>query len=105
LIKLLQVCESVEIKEGCCRKIIKLFADKKGESAGKSAAVGGTAGGPTAGGPGNKASDEQTKIEFINLVEPLIQTMKDANYNLISLAASALVNLCNFSDDIKDIFI
>lgn len=31
--------------------------------------------------------------------------MKNANYNLISLAASALVNLCNYSDDIKDIFI
>lgn len=53
----------------------------------------------------NRKADENSKIEFINLVEPLIITMKNANFNLTSLAASALVNLCNYSDDIKDIFI
>jgi len=31
--------------------------------------------------------------------------MKNQNFNLTSLAASALVNLCNFSNDIKEIFI
>ncbi len=31
--------------------------------------------------------------------------MKNSNYNLASLAALALVNLCNYSEDIKDIFI
>lgn len=31
--------------------------------------------------------------------------MKTANFNLTSLAASALVNLFNYSDDIKEIFI
>lgn len=61
-------------------------------------------GGVTAGGPVKK-QDEGSKIEFINLVEPLIATMKTGNFNLASLAASALVNLCNYSDDIKDIFI
>ncbi len=68
-----------------------------------------TPGGPkgygvTAGAPVKK-HDEGSKIEFINLVEPLIATMKNGNFNLASLAASALVNLCNYSDDIKDIFI
>jgi hypothetical protein len=31
--------------------------------------------------------------------------MKTSNFNLASLSASALVNLCNYSEDIKDIFI
>ena len=52
-----------------------------------------------------KKPDENSKIEFINLIEPLIKTMKTSNFNLASLAASALVNLCNYSDDIKEIFI
>ena len=51
-----------------------------------------------------RQEEESSKIEFINLVDPLIQTMKNSNYNLASLSASALVNLCYYSTDIKDIF-
>ena len=61
---------------------------------------------PTPGGSisSSRRQDENVKIEFINLVEPLIKTMRNNNNNLIQLAAAALVNLCNFSEDIKDIF-
>ena len=62
-------------------------------------------GGPGGASGGKKEEEESTKIEFINLVEPLIMTMRESNFNLASLSASALVNLCNYSDDIKDIFI
>ena len=61
---------------------------------------------PTPGGSisSSRRQDENVKIEFINLVEPLIKTMRNNNNNLIHLAAAALINLCNFSEDIKDIF-
>lgn len=101
----------IKLKEAACRKIIKLFAEKKKDNHDKhNHGGGGTAGGPkgtTAGGTsgGDKKADENSKIEFINLVEPLILTMKNSNFNLASLAASALVNLCNYSEDIKDIFV
>lgn len=52
----------------------------------------------------SRRQDEDVKIEFINLVEPLVKTMRNTNNNLVQLAAAALVNLCNFSEDIKDIF-
>jgi hypothetical protein len=104
--------DRIKVKEASCRKIIKLFAEKKKESGhSDKSAHGITPGGPktlgeTPGAPlGGPKADENSKIEFINLVEPLIRTMKNANFNLASLAASALVNLCNYSDDIKDIFI
>lgn len=64
-----------------------------------------TPGGGPGGATGGKKEEESTKIEFINLVEPLIMTMRESNFNLASLSASALVNLCNYSEDIKDIFI
>jgi hypothetical protein len=64
-----------------------------------------TPGGGPGGSSGAKKEEESTKIEFINLVEPLIMTMRESNFNLASLSASALVNLCNYSEDIKDIFI
>jgi hypothetical protein len=64
-----------------------------------------TPGGGPGGSSGAKKEEESTKIEFINLVEPLIKTMRESNFNLASLSASALVNLCNYSEDIKDIFI
>ena len=101
--------DRIKLKEAACRQIIKLFAEKKKDT---KSGGGGTAGGPTAGGPtpgggggDGKKNDESSKIEFINLVEPLILTLKTSNFNLASLSASALVNLCNFSEDIKDIFI
>ena len=43
-------------------------------------------------------------MEFVKLVEPLMQTMKSDNNELAALATSALVNLCNYSPDIKQIF-
>lgn len=51
-----------------------------------------------------RAEDGDEKIEFVKLVEPLLSTMKSDNQELAALAASALVNLCNYSDDIKEIF-
>ena len=45
-------------------------------------------------------TDEQ-KVEFVKLVKPLMQTMKSDNVELAALATSALVNLCNYSADIK----
>lgn len=40
----------------------------------------------------------------MKLVEPLIQIAKSDNLKLVALGISALVNLCNFSEDIKGIF-
>ena len=103
--------ERIKLKEASCRQIIKIFAEKKKENKTTTGHGGTTAGGPNKvtpggeGGGGGKKADESSKIEFINLVEPLIKTMKTANFNLASLSASALVNLCNYSEDIKDIFI
>jgi hypothetical protein len=97
--------ERIKLKEAACKQIIKLFAAdrRKDKTLGRSAA---TPGGPTPGDPGDGSKeDEATKIEFINLVDPLISTMKNSNFNLASLSALALVNLCNYSEDIKDIFI
>ena len=51
-----------------------------------------------------RAEEDDEKIEFVKLVEPLLQTMKSDNQELAALAASALVNLCNYSEDIKEIF-
>lgn len=51
---MLQQNGSVEIKEGCCRKIIRLFAEKKMEAAAQ-ATAGGSKSGATAGGPGGKS--------------------------------------------------
>ena len=48
---------------------------------------------------------EDDKVEFVKLVEPLMQTMKSDNQELAALATSALVNLCNYSPDIKQIFL
>ena len=42
-----------------------------------------------------RAEEDDEKIEFVKLVEPLLQTMKSDNQELAALAASALVNLCN----------
>ena len=48
------------------------------------------------------------KIEFINLVEPLATLLSRAHENgvrLTALSLMAIVNMCNFSEDIKDIFL
>lgn len=50
------------------------------------------------------SQQDDEKVEFVTLVEPLLQTMKSDNQELAALATSALVNLCNYSEDIKEIF-
>jgi len=87
------------VKEACCRQIIRLFQD-----------VGGSSDDKGKDGDGGKKSlkinrDEDDKVEFVKLVEPLMQTMKSDNQELAALATSALVNLCNYSPDIKQIFL
>lgn len=52
----------------------------------------------------NRGGDDD-KVEFVKLVEPLMQTMKSDNQELAALATSALVNLCSYSPDIKQIFL
>jgi len=74
------------LKEACCRRIIKFFG-KDGQSEGDVA---------------------DGKIEFINLVEPLATLLSRAHENgvrLTALSLMAIVNMCNFSEDIKDIFL
>ena len=53
---------------------------------------------------GQRAEMDDEKIEFVKLVEPLLKMMKSDNQELAALASSALVNLCNYSEDIKEIF-
>ena len=59
------------------------------------------------GGAGGDANDVG-KIEFINLVEPLVSIISRSKENgnkLTALSVMAIVNMCNFSEDIKDIFL
>ena len=88
------------VKEACCRQIIKLFqtvgdgkegGEKDGDGGGKKTLK------------MNRGDDD--KVEFVKLVEPLMTTMKSENQELAALATSALVNLCNYSPDIKQIFL
>ena len=77
--------------------IIKLFG-KKNSRAGEAA-------GPASGQDGG---DEGSKIEYIILIEPLVQILqrpKENGAKLTALSVMALVNLCNYSEDIKDIFL
>lgn len=89
------------VKEACCRQIIKLF-----QNAGDSADGDNGKDGDGGGKKSMKMSrGEDDKVEFVKLVEPLMQTMKSDNQELAALATSALVNLCNYSPDIKQIFL
>lgn len=48
------------------------------------------------------------KINYINLIEPLITILSRSKENgskLTGLSVMAIVNMCNFVDDFKDIFI
>lgn len=59
-------------------------------------------------GPQADKDDDGGKIEFINLVEPLITIINrvdDYGTKLCALSIMALVNMCNYSEDIKDIFL
>ena len=82
------------VKEATCRQIIKLF-EHSGDGDGS---------GPAGGKEKSVNRGEDDKVEFVQLVEPLMQTMKSDNQELAALATSALVNLCNYSPDIKQIF-
>lgn len=52
--------------------------------------------------------EDSKKIEFINLVEPLIHSIsryKENGVKLTALSLMAIVNLCNFSEDVKEMFV
>lgn len=52
--------------------------------------------------------ENAVKIEFINLVEPLIKIMsryKESGVKLTALSIMAVVNMCNFSEDVKEMFL
>lgn len=100
LIKVYKESDRCYIKEAICRMIIKYFDRKKGEkqAAGSS-------------GPGGGQADDSAKIEFINMVEPLVQVVSRSKENgvamhkLTALSIMAILNMCNYSEDIKDIFL
>lgn len=78
--------------------IIKYFGKKKDKEPGSS-------GGPASGQDGG---DDGGKIEFINMVEPLINIINRSRENgtkLTALSLMAIINMSNFSEDIKDIFL
>lgn len=57
---------------------------------------------------GPSEGEDAGKIQFINLVEPLlfiVARSKENGSKLTGLALMAIVNMCNYSEDIKDIFI
>ena len=71
--------------------IIKFFGKKKKDDGG-----------------GDDEKMMASKIEFITLIEPLVSIVsrpKDNGFKLTGLAVMAIVNLCDFSEDIKDIFL
>lgn len=82
----LQNCERNYVKEACCRMIIRFF------------------------GPADGAGDEDLapeKIEFINMVDVLMDIanrQKDYGPKLTALSIMALVNMCNYNEDIQSIF-
>lgn len=92
LITVLKETDKRYLKEACCRMIIKYFGKNESKDA----------------GAGEGEGDADGKIEFINLVEPLVQIItkiKESGQKLTALSVMALVNMCNFSEDIKDIFL
>lgn len=91
LIEILKESDRNIIKESACRMIIKLFGKSKSGDA-----------------QGDNDENDIGKIEFINLVEPLVSIISRAKENgtkLTALSVMAIVNMCNYSDDIKDIFL
>lgn len=93
LITVLKECDRSYIKQSVCRMIIKFFGKKKKDDAA----------GPASGQDG----DDSLKIEFITLVEPLVAIVsrpKENGVKLTALSIMSIVNMCNFSEDIKDIF-
>ena len=89
------------VKESVCRMIIKSFGKRKSKESMDS-------GGSALSIAGLDGSDEKGKLEFSTLVEPLIKIMtrpQDNGVKLTSLSIMALVNMCNQSEEIKDVFL
>jgi hypothetical protein len=89
------------VKESVCRMIIKSFGKRKSKDTD-------TAGGPLSAIAGQDGPGEQGKLEFSELVDPLIAIMsrpQDNGVKLTSLSIMALVGMCNQSEDIKGIFL
>jgi hypothetical protein len=81
--------------------IIKSFGKRKSKDTD-------TAGGPLSAIAGQDGPGEQGKLEFSELVDPLIAIMsrpQDNGVKLTSLSIMALVGMCNQSEDIKGIFL
>ena len=98
LITVLKSTDEAFLKNAVCRMIIKYFGKKKDKEPGSS-------GGPASGQDGG---DDGGKIEFINMVEPLINIINRSRENgtkLTALSLMAIINMSNFSEDIKDIFL
>ena len=53
---------------------------------------------------GAAGGTDDDKVEFVKLVEPLLHLIKSDHQELPTLALNALINLCNFSEDIIEIF-
>lgn len=90
LITLLQQSDRGLIKEACCRMVIRFFGKSKKKD------------------DGGAEANDAGKIEFINMVEPLVNIVSRSKENgdkLTALSLMAIVNMCNFSEDIKDIFL
>ena len=78
------------MKEACCRRIIKFFGKSRKDE----------------GGDGDDVNSG--KIEFITLVEPLTSIMSRSKENgarLTALSVMSIVNMCNYSEDMKEIFL
>ena len=79
--------------------IIKFFGQKDDESSRPQVKSKG-------GGPSQDDTNE--KMEFINIVEPLTILMskaRDHGVRITALAIMAVVNMCNYTEDIKQIFL
>lgn len=88
LVGMLENSDRLLVKEACCRRIIKFFGKYRKDD-------------------GNEGGDIG-KIEFITLVQPLtsiISRPKENGARLTALSVMSIVNMCDFSDDIKDIFL
>ena len=110
------------VKEACCRQIIKFFETEsrnlsqshQAAAKSKSKKAKDKKGGEDEEGEGAqrkmmkqdrvRLEDEDDKVDFVKLVKPLLLTMQSDNQELAAMAAIALVNLCNYSEDIKEIF-
>lgn len=110
------------VKEACCRQIIKFFENEsrnlsqssQAAQKSKSKKTKDKKGGEDEEGEGAqrkhlkqdrvRLEDEDDKVDFVKLVKPLLLTMQSDNQELAAMAAIALVNLCNYSEDIKEIF-